>query len=51
MFNSLKKIFQQSEEISQKHNNELNILCGLMIEAANMDGKIDMKEVNKISKV
>lgn len=51
MFNSLKKIFQQNEEISQEHDNELNLLCGLMIEAANIDGKIDIKEVNKISKV
>ena len=30
-------------------NNEIDILCGLMIEAANTDGKITQEELNKIS--
>ena len=32
-------------------NEELNLLCGLMIEAAQTDGKIDKEEIIKISKI
>ena len=31
-------------------NDNLEILCGLMIEAANSDGNIDSDEINKIKK-
>ena len=52
MLNSLKNIFKQSENITQKKNSEdeLNLLCGLMIEAAQVDGVIDQIELDKISK-
>ena len=33
----------------ENQNNEIDILCGLMIEAANTDGKITQEELNKIS--
>ena len=50
MFRSLKKIFENSEISSNKDINEdLTILCGLMIEAANTDGNISQEEINKIS--
>ena len=50
MLRSLKKIFENSDISSKKDINEdLSILCGLMIEAANTDGNIDQEEINKIS--
>ena len=50
MFQSLKNIFTNNENIIQeKDNNEIDILSGLMIEAANTDGKITQEELNKIS--
>ena len=50
MFQSLKNIFSGDKENNQvKENNEIDILCGLMIEAANTDGKITQEELNKIS--
>ena len=51
MFNSLKNFFQQSEKTYQNIESDLQLLSGLMIEAANIDGHIDQQEVNKISKV
>ena len=51
MFNSLKNIFNQTEEVSQTPIDDLHLLCGLMIETANVDGIIDQNEINKISKV
>ena len=51
MLNSLKFFFQQSGQTHQSTPDDLNLLCGLMIEAANIDGQIDQKELNKISKV
>ena len=51
MLNSLKKIFQSPEGAQENNNEDLHLLCGLMIEAANVDGKVDQKEVNLISKV
>jgi len=51
LLNILKKIFQQSEETSSSPTKDLHLLCGLMIEAANIDGQIDQQELNKISKV
>ena len=51
MLKKLKFIFQQSKEVSNNSINDLHLLCGLMIEAANIDGLVDQEEVNKISKV
>ena len=50
LFQSLKNIFSGEQGINQENeNNEIDILCGLMIEAANTDGKITQEELNKIS--
>ena len=52
MLESLIKIFNRNNtEDSNIQINELNLLCGLMVEAANSDGKIDQEELDKISKV
>ena len=50
MLHSLKKIF--SNEINQDQevkNNDIGILAGLLIEAANTDGNVTQDEVNQIS--
>ena len=51
MLQSLKNIFSNSEEDLNNENSEseLNLLAGLMIEAALTDGKIDKIEIYKIS--
>ena len=51
MLESLKKIFKQSEENLPEFvfKEDLKLLCGLMIEAAQIDGKIDQKEIDKIA--
>ena len=53
MLNSLKNIFKQSRNEIQETNSkeELNILCGLMLEAAQIDGKVDQVEIVKISTI
>ena len=51
MFKSLKFFFQQSEELPNNTEGELHLLCGLMMEAANVDGQIDQVEIDKIHKV
>ena len=53
MLNSLKNIFKQSENETQENNSEkqLNLLCGLMLEAAQVDGRVDQIEIDKISKI
>ena len=51
MLNSLKNFFYQAESIPQSNTDHLRLLSGLMIEAANIDGQVDQREVNKISKV
>ena len=48
MFSSLKNIFSKTEDASSNLDNNLHLLCGLMIEAANIDGSIDQKEIDKI---
>ena len=52
MLNSLKNIFKQSKNGIQETNSneELNLLCGLMLEAAQVDGMVDPIEIDKISK-
>ena len=50
MLTALKNIFQKTtKESYDESNGDLNLLCGLMIEAAQIDGTIDQQEVNKIS--
>ena len=50
MLQSLKNIFQQAQNTTATDNtDELTILCGLMIEAANTDGNVTKDEINKIS--
>ena len=53
MLDSLRNIFKQSENKTQENNskNQLNLLCGLMLEAAQVDGKIDQIEIEKILKI
>ena len=52
MLKSLKKIFEQNIDNTNKdQNSNLDILCGLMIEAANTDGVVDQDEVDKIYSV
>ena len=50
MLQSLKNIFA-SDQIAnaETKNTEIDILSGLMIEAANTDGEITQEELNKIS--
>ncbi len=50
MLQSLKKIFSTDQIINlEKENKEIDIISGLMIEAANTDGTIKQEELNKIS--
>ena len=49
MINILKNFFQANETTNKDTNQNLELLCGLMIEAANSDGKIDRDEINKIN--
>jgi len=45
----LKKILNNNNSIEEKENTKiLELLCGLMIEAAYTDGQIDKSEINKI---
>ncbi len=49
MLNLLKNILNSQNSLEDKNNNkDLELLCGLMIEAAYTDGKIDASELNKI---
>ena len=49
MINLLKNILNNNSSNDHKDDNKnLELLCGLMIEAAYMDGKIDEGELNKI---
>ncbi len=50
MLQSLKNIFSSEQSFkSDKEIKEIDILSGLMIEAANTDGEIAQEELNKIS--
>ena len=50
MLRSLKKLFENSEVSNAiDSNNDLAVLVGLMIEAANTDGNISQEELDKIS--
>ncbi len=48
MLNILKNFFDNEVSDNEGQNNNLELLCGLMIEAANSDGEIDKKEIDKI---
>tara|TARA_Y100001970_G_C14002120_1_gene733937 strand:- start:120 stop:569 length:450 start_codon:yes stop_codon:yes gene_type:complete len=49
LINFLKKILSDQNSIEYKEDNKkLELLCGLMIEAAYSDGQIDESELNKI---
>ena len=50
MLQSLKNIFAGEENLNiETENKEIDILSGLMIEAANTDGEVTQEELNKIS--
>jgi len=50
LLQSLKKIFHKTQNTTETDNiDELTILCGLMMEAANIDGNVSQDEINKIS--
>ena len=50
MLQSLKNIFASDQILnSETENSEIDILSGLMIEAANTDGEVTQEELNKIS--
>ena len=50
MLQSLKNIFASDQTLSaDSENKEIDILSGLMIEAANTDGEVTQEELNKIS--
>ena len=51
MFKILKNFFYEGNDTDIKVFSDLHLLCGLMMEAANIDGKIDQSEINKISKI
>ena len=48
MINLLKNILNNNSTNEKENNNNLELLCGLMIEAAYTDGEIDENELNKI---
>ena len=50
MIQSLKNIFASDKILNDEtENKEVDILSGLMIEAANTDGEVTQEELNKIS--
>ena len=50
MLQSLKNIFTGDQSLNiETENKEIDILSGLMIEAANTDGEVTQEELNKIS--
>ena len=50
MLQSLKNIFAIDQSLNIKNENqEIDILSGLMVEAANTDGEVTQEELNKIS--
>ena len=48
MLNLLKNILDSQNSKENNNNKDLELLCGLMIEAAYTDGNIDLSELNKI---
>ncbi|MDC3131757.1 TerB family tellurite resistance protein [Pelagibacteraceae bacterium] len=48
MINLLKNFFDNKESLNKPNESNLELLCGLMVEAANSDGDIDFEEIKKI---
>ena len=48
MLKLLKNFFETSHPVNDDKNEHLELICGLMIEAANSDGNIDENEIKKI---
>ena len=48
MINLLKNILSNQNSIEKEEIRDLELLCGLMIEAAYTDGQVDKSELNKI---
>ena len=48
MLNKLKNLFSAETDTNSENNDTLELMCGLMIEAANSDGVIENKEIEKI---
>ena len=52
MLQSLKRFFSKQESSNNiEQSDSLNILCGIMLEAANTDGVVSQEEVDKISSI
>jgi len=51
MIDSLKNFFKSTEAETIHSLTDFEIFCGLMIEAANIDGNIDSQELSKISNI
>tara|TARA_Y100001935_G_C17270920_1_gene491887 strand:+ start:497 stop:949 length:453 start_codon:yes stop_codon:yes gene_type:complete len=51
LLNILKNFFENKDNNKSDINKNLELLCGLMIEAANTDGEIDQTEKAKINSV
>tara|TARA_B100001121_G_scaffold75381_1_gene66901 strand:+ start:1021 stop:1473 length:453 start_codon:yes stop_codon:yes gene_type:complete len=51
LLNILKNFFENKDNNKSEINKNLELLCGLMIEAANTDGEIDQTEKAKINSV
>ncbi len=52
MLQSLKRFFSKEESSNNiEQSDSLNILCGIMLEAANTDGVVSQEEVDKISSI
>ena len=51
MLNSLINIFNQNKNENNEDENYLRLLCGLMVEAANIDDKITEEEIEKIKSI
>ena len=51
MLNILKNFFDNKDSDETDINKNLELLCGLMIEAANTDGELDQNEKEKIYSV
>ena len=51
MLNSLKNFFKEPDDETNTVDSDLHILCGLMIEAANIDGVLEQSEIDKIHQI
>ena len=51
MLNSLKNFFKEPDDEANTVDSDLHILCGLMIEAANIDGILEQSEIDKIHQI